>query len=237
VTSNNYATISTFFVPGVTGNPLIQLGSIGAQTIKMPDWNYEVNDISWAIAPTNATIFNVTNVTFQISAAHSDLQYFGLIVSRMNYSNLTQICSQNISASPGGGILYCNINVTGNYQIQPFWRVQGYATRLPFARTIIYSNGTSWSNAMHVFQDNQPIGPWGFYAIGLIIAMIAGGWVSKYSIDGAGLAVCAVLWFFTFFNPSSCLATVTSGMCITPMIVTTFTTVATVAALYLVKYL
>lgn len=239
VTSSNYATISSLYTPGTNTNPVIQLGATGAQTIVMPNWYYEVNDISWTTTPQNLTVYNATNVTFQISAAHSDLLYFGFNVSRANYSNLTAVCNQQINSSPGGGILNCSITVPGNYLIQPFWRVQNYSERNPVPKTLTYSNGTMFQSAFDTFAASQPIGPWGFYAIALVIAMIAGGWVARYTIDGAGLIVCAVLWFFTLFNPNACLIPLMTGMdyCISPIIITTFTTLATVAALFLVRYL
>jgi hypothetical protein len=249
VTATNYATISSVYTPGTNTNPQIVLGASGAQIVVMPNWNYEANDISWTITPVEYAIFNATNASFQISANNSDLLYFGMILSQVNMSNLTTVCIQNVTTSPGGGIVYCSINQTGTYHIQPFWQVAGYQARFPTAKVVTYSNGTSYNDAFKTFQQNQPIGPWGFYAIALVLAMVAGGWVAKYTVDGAGLAVIAVLWFFTFFNPNACLVPVAGAnsmlsviygaatICISPLVATTFATIATVSALFLVKYL
>jgi hypothetical protein len=236
VTSNNYATINSIFVPTTNTNPLIQLGSSGAQYLVLPNWNYEANDVSWTVTPTNSTIYNATNVTFQISVANADLQYFGMVLYKQNITTMVPVCSTNATA-PGGGILYCSISTFGTYIAQPFWKVQNFSQRQPVGVSFVYSDLTMYQNAFNVFKASQPIGPWGFYAIGLIIAMIAGGYVSRYSIDGAGLIVCAVLWFFTLFNPDACLAAISGGVCISPLIATAFTTITTIATLFLVRYL
>jgi hypothetical protein len=240
VNANGYAALALSYVPGVTTISPITLVPSGAQYLQLPNWNYEVNDISWSLLPTNLTVYNATNLSFQISAANSDLVYFGMNVSMrnlLNYSNQTLLCNQTISSSPAGGIIWCNITQMGYYTIQPFWKVTNYSERLPMATFMTYSNATMMSDAFATFQKYQPIGTWGFYAIGLVIAMIVGGYVSKYTIDGAGLASVATLWFFTFFFvPTDCIALV-GIFCITPMATTILTTITVVATLYLVKYL
>lgn len=120
---------------------------------------------------------------------------------------------------------------------------------------VVFASNVTFQEAINIFQNSQPIGGWAFYAIALIIAMIAGGWMMRYSVDGAGLAVIAVLWFFTFFNPNACMLPLNSGnafdpsmvygsaaiangvICITPFVATVFTTIATLSALFLVRYL
>ena len=90
-------------------------------------------------------------------------------------------------------------------------------------------------DAREELETNSPISGWGFYFIGVVITMLVVGFVSRYTIDGAGIAGLLVLWGFTLLNPDTAVACVggLGGACFTPLIATTLTTVVTGAALYL----
>lgn len=209
----------------------------GYQNVTLPTWNYEINDISWRFYPQKSVIFNATNASFQIIANYSDLILYGMQTFYSNTTDTIMVCETNVTGYSSGGIIYCEINRTGTYIFEPYWQVENFSLRRPIPIVVVLSNGTAYQNAFTVFKNNQPIGPWGFYAIALVCAMLAGGYVSRYTIDGAGLVVVATLWFFTFFNPDVCLNTIVGGICITPMLITSFTTVIVVAVLYLGRYL
>ncbi len=126
------------------------------------------------------------------------------------------------------------MNETGIYYIDAWFKHEDYDEYDLLAKT--FQNGnTSFMRARDEFLSTNPIGAWGFYFVAVVVAMLVGGFISRYTFEGAGLVSLAVLWIFTLFNPAAelvCIAGIDS--CMTSMHATILTTVAVLGGLYYV---
>jgi len=235
-----YVTMNFDFTPTAVTSVDIRLSS-AKSPLKLPNFYYLWEDISYSLTPTTSFSTNETNISFQISSNSSSLEYFGLeVISLLPNGTKTTVYSNNISGQPSGGIITYPITTQGSYLINPYFKHKNFSEHVPFSKTFKYQNETmGFIKARELFIETQPIAGWVFYLIAVVCAMLAVGFASKYVGDGAGLAGLAVLWGFSLFNPSVeivCAAGI-NGACITPIIATTFATVATIAALYAKQFL
>ena len=76
---------------------------------------------------------------------------------------------------------------------------------------------------------------WAYYFIFVVIAMIIGGFVSRYSIEGAGVSTILVLVFATWFFPSGVIYFI-GGLNITVLYATVFATIFVGAVMVLRNY-
>jgi hypothetical protein len=81
---------------------------------------------------------------------------------------------------------------------------------------------------------------WSFYFLGVFVTMLVVGFVSRYTVDGAGVVGLIVLWGFTIMNPSAIIypsgaltCAAAGAICITTTIASILTSIVVVSALYL----
>lgn len=235
-----YVTLNFDFTPTAVTTVNIRLSS-ASSPLTLPDFYYLWDDISYSLTPSTSFSTNATNITYQVSSNSSGLEYYGLEVIRTFPNGTTStVYSNNVSGQPSGGILTYPITTQGSYQINPYFKLQNFSEYDPFTKIFKYQNVTmGFVQARELFNQTQPITGWVFYLIAVVCAMLAVGFASKYTGDGAGLVGLAVLWGFSLFNPAVeivCVAGL-AGTCITPVIATAFATVATIAALYAKQFI
>ena len=244
VEQGGYLTLNFDYNPTSITSIILKMANTNTG-LPIPTFSYLWDDVAYSVTPGVAFSTNATNATFQIASNASQLEYFGMQVIR-NFPNGSSsvVYSNNVSSQPSGGTITFPITSTGSYQIQTFFKAQNHSAFVPFSRLFTYSNGSSsFIQARNEYIKNQPITGWTMYLFAVIIALLAAGWSSQYIGDGAGFAALAILWGFTLFMtplPGSGVSDIvlvcmiqTGTVCtaaITPLIATSFTTLAVLAA-------
>lgn len=234
VQKSGYVTLTYDFIPSTTTSVTINLAVGGNQTLELPDYDYVWNDTSFSLTPSGYYSRNATNISFTVASSGGKLEYYGMEVTRKYNGTSTVVYSNNITTQPSGGTVEYEVNTSGNYYIDTWFKHEDYDEYRLLTKT--FQNGnTSFMAAREKFLETNPIGAWGFYFLAVVVAMLAGGFVSRYTIEGAGLASLAVLWIFTLFNPGAELVCI-AGLdgCMTSLHATILTTVAVAAGLYYV---
>lgn len=236
----NYLTLNFQYQPSGVTTSTIKLQSQNNPP-QLPNFEYVWDNVSYSITPTTNFAQNSTNVTYQVNSPDASLKYYGMQITA-NYVNGSSavVYFNNQTSSPSGGIISTSLNSTAQYVISTWFKAQNFSLYSPFAQYFTLSlTNSSFEQAQTAFNAEQPISGWTFYLIAIVCAMLAAGFVNKYlapdSSPGAGLAALAVLWGFSLFNPNVPLvcAAGLAGACITPLVATAFTTLAVLAAVYI----
>ena len=171
-------------------------------TIVMPASNFTIGagiwgDVTYSLTPGVNFVNQSTNVVFLIASNLSKLGYYAMNITYYNTStgNTTQAFFQNVSNAPGGGTLQYTMNYNGTYHIVVFFSESGQAFMMPWV--IQFGNNEGLNNVAIELQANPPISGFGWYFIALCVAVIVAGFVSRYTVSGAGLAALGVLWIFS----------------------------------------
>ncbi len=235
IEEDGYLTLNFEFIPAGITTVDITLSSEGEEPLRLPEFYYVWDDVAYTISPDTYMLRNATNVSYQISSNSSKLEYFGMRIIRDYNGTKTTIYNENETSSPSGGTLLSEINQTGTYYVDTWFKHEDYDLYEPLSRIYHYTNATSgFIEAKDKFNEEQPIGGWAFYLSGVIISMVVVGFVSRYTVDGAGLAGLVVLWGFTLFNPNvELVCTAGLGACITPLVASILTTIVVFSAIYL----
>ena len=211
------------------------------QTFATPITGEMWQDVKYSILPAAFYVNSPTNITFNITSAAASLQYWGMNVTRLaNTSNCTippctiPVCFGNVTIA-AGGTLYCTINSTGMYYVTAWFKDGIYQQFDTGVRGIQYINSSfGFGQLRETIAATPPLSAWSYYFIAVVVAMVVGGFVSRYTMDGAGLVGLAVLWIFTLLYPGGQLVQLMGSTYITIMYATIITTIAVVAAMYAV---
>ena len=102
----------------------------------------------------------------------------------------------------------------------------------PLTRSYIFQIKSGLVYARDALVGSSEFSGWSLYFLGVFVTMLVVGFVSRYTIDGAGMVGLMVLWGFTLLNPSAVIYTA-GAIVVTTTMVSIVTTIAAVAALYL----
>ena len=233
---SGYLTLDFDFTPAGITSLEVALSGTSEEPLQLPDYYYLWDDVAYSLEPTNSTFNDTFNITYQVSSANSTLEYFGMEVFYEYNGTRTSVYSNNLTTSPSGGTINYTASENGTYIVNTWIKSQNQSLFSPLSsRYTFRQSNLGFLKAREIFNEGQPISGWGFYFIGVVATMLVVGFVSQYTIDGAGLAGLAVLWGFTLFNPDAILVCVggLDGTCITPVISTTLTSVVVLAGVYI----
>lgn len=232
--ADGYVALNFDFVPASTTSITLQLNSEGGQNISLPEFDRVFDDVSISVRPDYSFSTNATNLSFQVVSNSSTIENFSLIIYRRYGGNTTVVFNSTVTSQPSGGILNYTATQIGQYVIVPSFTSQNYSTYYPGQTLFTLGNNTGLARARVEFESDQPMSGWTFYFLAIVCAMLAAGFVSRYSYEGAGLAAIVVLWIFTLFSPGLVLVSL-GGQSITVMMATTLSTVLTIVAVYLMN--
>jgi len=233
LTHNSYLPITFTFIPSTTASITIILNVANGTVVELPNYNRVFNDTSYSIAPTNTSFAPPDiNVTYHVISANSTLEYYGMSITKKYNSTLSTVYSSNVSGNPTGGYMNYTTNNTGVYTVTTWFKSQNYSVYYPSPRTYYIGNVTGLAAARQQLIDEEPISGWLFYLIAVVAAMLVAGFVSQYTIEGAGVVGLIVLWGFTWLYPS---AFVIEELGITTFMATALTTVMVIAGVYISK--
>jgi hypothetical protein len=233
---DGYVTIDTDFVPATITSIEVTLNNAGGAILTLPTYSYMWDDVSFTLTPDYSFSTNATNTTYTVSSGDSMLQYWGMQVTRYVNGSGTIVYSNNLT-TPTGGTMSYEMNQNGTYHIDVWFKHQNYSMYSPLTKIFRIGPESGFTKAMRDFNIDQPIGGWTFFLIGVVLAMVAGGFVSRYTVEGAGVVSLLIIWGFALFNPSVelvCMAGL-SGVCLTPVIAAIITTVGVISAMYLMR--
>jgi hypothetical protein len=232
VEADGYVILNFDYTPTATTDLEIQLTSTSGAQMRLPDYEYIWNDISFSLTPTEYMHANDTNITFTIVSAGGNLQYYGMWVKRDFNNTEAVVCNTTINTQPYGGTINCTTNGTGRYLIKTWFKHQNYTLYDPMD-TIIVGSSQGLFEVVEMFEDNDLISGIGYMLIAIFVAFMVGAYVSQYSMYGAGAVGLAVLWFFTFLNPDVMVVQVLGDHALTPVHITSLTTIGVLAGFYL----
>jgi hypothetical protein len=232
IEASSYTAQLVDFTPSVVTQINVALDASG-QSFALPSYNYIFSDITYSLSPSNTLMRNATTITFTVSSASSKLQYYGMDIYRTFNGTRTQVFLNNVTTQPTGGSLSYLVNLNGTYDVRLWVKHQDFAEFDPTAQSYTFQAESGISSAGKALQNpNSGFSAWAIYFFGVVVVMVVVGFVSKYTIDGAGIVGLFVLWGFTFLVPNGVLANF-GGLAITTTMSSLVTTIVTVAALYL----
>lgn len=218
VTANNYAPLSFDLVPS-TLNPINIIMSSNSTGIVNGN-NQLLDGITISLTPSNLQLPNAsTNITFTVIAARANLGSFSMIIYRLSNNGSKELVYSNEQTnSPSGGSIFytASPHEQGRLQVSLSLRVSG-APFIPFP-PFNFSSNISLINYVPVtymgggaeqevivagqYLDQflhpanglpQQIAPWFFYLLIVISAMLVGGFIARYTYEGAGAAAAIIL--------------------------------------------
>ena len=227
VTSNGYAAMTFAFTPvGTTLVNIVINPNLPNYTI--PGYS-KTNDVIYKSTPGEG-LKNVSfTPQFWATSPGGMLEDMNQLVwrtingSTVLYSNVTIL-------SPNGGTingLAIPNDTTADYVMKSSFKVFNQS-RVYVTPVHYYINPLSPMN--YVFNNIANIvDGWTYYLIATFAAILVGGFASRYTLKGAGLVACGVLWVFTMVNPAAVVATI-GAVAITTLMATIIATVFAVIA-------
>lgn len=235
VSAAGYQNLNYIFAAGATTTIILRLDSANPYPIVLPVYSYIWGDVNYSIQPQASILNTSVSINFTVSSLSSSLSYWGMRITKVVNGTSTIVSTQN-STVAAGGLLSYTANQNGTYLIDTWFKHQNFSEYDPLTRQLILriQPKTGIWATQEYFSSNIITG-WGYYFVAVIFALMAVGWTSQFTVDGAGLAGVAVLWGFTLLNPAGQIVCIAGfdGACITTTIATTLTTVMVLVALYL----
>lgn len=204
VERNGYVNLNFDFMPTATTTIQFRLTSSTSEIIELPNFEYVFDDVSYSLSPGNTTFFNNTTLSYQVSSMNSSLEYYGMKVYSMSPTK-TLLYTSNVSTSPSGGMLNFTTNGTGQYLVEGFFKHQN-ETIFSDSKTFYQNVRTGTAKIQDQFRTGNLISGWGYYLFALVIAMLVGGFVARWTPDGGGVAGLIALGVFTYLNPVAVVA-------------------------------
>jgi hypothetical protein len=237
------ASVQNIWVPAGNGTHTWYVACVDENTngtIVMPPSNFTIgagvaSDVTYSLTP-NTNFVNVsTNITYTIASNLSILSYYGMNITYYdpNTGNTTQVFFQNVSNAPGGGTLQYEMDNNGTYYILAFFGEQGQQFVLPWA--IQFGENQGIAAVAQQMQSNPPMSGFAWYFIGLCVAVLVAGFVSRFTVSGAGFAAIGVLWVFSLLYAGVPVVQV-GTVPLDGIAITTFATVMVFAGAYLGWY-
>lgn len=239
LSATSYIPATFPFTPSTITSVEIQLTPNTTSQLIMPDYQIVFQDVLWSLTfnaspASQATFFtNPYNGTFQVLSNSSAIEYFGMAVY---YNGTTVVFFQNITSQPIGGFIQYEATLPGKYRYEVWFKREGFDEYRPYVRTINLGNNTGLAGVGTILQEDQPISGWGYYFIVSVIAMLAGGFAARYTLEGAGLIFLTVLWVGTLMFPGAIVACMFGSTCLTAFSATALTTVAVGAGFFIKQY-
>lgn len=233
VQAGGYVVLTFDLTPGADTILEFKLSQSGGTVLTIPTFDRVFNDVSYSITPANSYQNSSFNITYTISSTEAGLQYYGMRIAREFNSTTTTVFNTNTTGAAGGILVY-NATLNGTYRVFTWFKHQNYTEYQPPQ----VSYFLSVKQGLAVVRDYLPgaIGGWGYFLIATFVALIVAGYISRFTIDGAGIMGLMVLWFFTAMNPGAVImgaASCTLGTvgCITIVMATGLTSIIVVAGL------
>jgi len=233
VEAGGYVVLTFDLTPGADTVLEFKLSQTGGTILNIPTYERIFNDVSYSILPISNYQNESFNITYTIASANSELQYYGMNISREFNGTTTQVYNATGTAA-GGGVLQYTATLNGTYRVDTWFKHQNYTLYQPPQ----VSYFLSVKQGLGKVKDLLPglMGGWAYFMVAVAVSLIVAGYISRFTIDGAGVMGLMVLWFFTAMNPGAVImgaAGCSLGTigCITIVMATALTSVIVMAGL------
>jgi len=197
--------VSTFdFVPTSTTEVEILLNQVETGIIADPSYESIWADVAYNFTPGGGFYNESVQFNFSCYSTDAAIEYYGVNVWKTTNGSTSLYYTNNITSQPSGGLIQVMLNKTENRTVRyvvDFWfKRQNYSSFEPvIPPTITIGEKKGLALVSRLFSGGNLMSPFFFYLIAIVIAMLVGGFVSQYTVEGAGLSSLAVLWIFTLF--------------------------------------
>jgi hypothetical protein len=200
VEANGYIVLTFDLTPGADTVLEFKLSQSGGTVLVIPTYERVFNDVSYSLTPATTYQNQSFNITYTISSGAAELTYYCMNVTR-EWNGTTGLVYNATGTAAGGGILQYTATLNGTYRVNTCFKHQNYTLYAPPLVTYYLSPKQGLTNV----RDRLPgmMGGWAYFMIATVIALIVAGYISRFTIDGAGLMGLMVLWFFTAMNPGA----------------------------------
>jgi hypothetical protein len=235
IVANGYAQMIVDFTPAGTTSITINLNA-NISNYTMPGYT-SGNDATYQITPSSGLINYSVVPRFNIVAPSSNLVFANMYIYKI-VNGTTTLFSNHTIYSPIGGSVHGSVidpNITATYIVYASYQL-GNLSIFYVPVVTYYVNPTSPMNNIRSAISGLLDG-WTYYLVATFAALLAGGFVSRFTIKGAGLVAVGILWVFTLLNPNAVVVCITTDpvtkLCtfaITTMLATVLATVFAVLA-------
>ena len=200
VSANGFVVLSFDLTPGSTTTLPFKLSTSGGTILVIPTFERVFNDVSYSLLPLTSYQNATFNITYTITSASAGLQYYGMQVQR-NFNGTTTTVFNTNTTGASGGILQYTATLNGTYLVNTWFKHQNYTEYTPPQTSYFLSA----KQGLSYVKDRLPgiFGGWAYFLIATVVSLIVAGFISRFTIDGAGVVGLLVLWFFTVMNPTA----------------------------------
>ena len=234
VSGGGYTQMIFFFTPVGTTTININLNE-NFSSYTVPSYD-KSDDVTYQVSPQSGTYNYTFQPKFTAVSPDGQLNSMNFIVYQLVNGTTTLIQNNTISIPVGGTMVGPTIdsNITASYIVQASFIV-GNRTSYSLRQVTYYISPLS--PIRYVEKNIQGLmDGWTYYLLATFAAILVGGFVSRYTVKGAGLVAVGVLWVFTIFNPSAIVYptgdVVKTGLVITTLMATIIATVFAVVAFW-----
>lgn len=197
---DGYLTMNFDFVPlpDITNANIIMTPNT---TDTMPDAAHMLDGVEVSLTPTAYQLPNQsTNITYTVIAGKADLESYGMTVYEVCNNGTTTVYNNTV-ASSSGGLVYYEVNGTSQcqYQVEAFIKKQNqtaiyYPIMTYQGGGVVREIGIAINYLSQFLTGPNPmLSPWFVYLIFVFLAMLAGGFLSRYTFEGASFVSVLVL--------------------------------------------
>jgi hypothetical protein len=198
--------------------------------------NYLTNAIvTQSFTPSNNFYSTPFTIGYTLGITNGTFNSFGMTITKNVNGTVSTVYSASSTNATGGSLSYL-ASSEGTYTVVYFYTISGELQKSS-QQSFVFGASSGAQSAKDKIGTQSLITGWGYYFIAVVAAMLVGGFVSRYSFEGAGLASIFVLAIATWLNPNGVLYHTTSIIGdVTILWATTFTAIMTGAVMYLRQY-
>jgi hypothetical protein len=227
VTATGYQPYAFNFTPSTITSIRVKLTFDTTTPLVIPVYEEQFNNISWGISPDNQTTFNQSfNITYFVNA--TNLSYFGMKIVRNFNGTYTTVYDTN-STNSTGGVLQYTATQNGTYSVAVYLKPPSQAEYKPFPKMYYLNTRSGLALAGQNLGLGNIFSGWGYYFLIVVFAMVAGGFASKFSLEGAAFISLLVLWFGTLVWPGAVIVSLATGFDLTALHATILTTIGVIS--------
>ena len=198
ITFNCPSSFSYCFVEAQNGSFQIATPALLQTLLNDIQYSYYWNNGTANLSASNNFLPYDVNMTFAISSNSSTLAFYWMNITKEYNLTTSNICFQNASGNPAGGVLACPTNGTGRYDIRVCFKSSLYTlTYCPTIKTLWIGNNTGLAAIGRILSSGTVIPGWIYALIAVILTALGMGFVSRFLPWGSGLIGIVLLWIFT----------------------------------------
>lgn len=196
VSAAGFQSINVSYTPNTVTSLTIQLYGLNNTVPVIPNFDKIWNSTAYSLTPSPGYHPAAVNFSYMVADVNgtSAIEYYGWNITKTYNGSTTGVAATNITVSTNGGILNAtNESGPGQYVVKYWFKRQGFTV---YRGTATYYVGNSSGVALSASFIPSIISPWAYIFFAIICAMLAAGYASRYTVDGAAVVGLIVLTGF-----------------------------------------